>query len=57
MRHGRAFTLQTRLPDPAGAELPVVVLRSAGGHLLPTGVGLDLLEQLQKTTASIYGTR
>ena len=49
MRTGRAFILQTRLPDPAGAELPVVVVRSAGGHLLLSGVGPGLLEQLQKT--------
>lgn len=67
-----ARTLQTRLPDPAGSEQPVVVLRlrgrtslgatgfivladyaerlrSDGGHLFLSGVGPDLLEQLQQT--------
>ena len=67
-----ARTLQTRLPDPAGSEQPVVVLRlrgrtslgatgfivlaeyaerihSDGGHLFLSGVGPDLLEQLQHT--------
>ena len=65
-------TLQSRLPDPTGSELPVVVLRlrgrttlgatgfivladyaellrSDGGHLFLSGVGPELLEQLQHT--------